>query len=61
MIRLSELEQLGKDRDRVLVFLRELERRGMIWSRLEQKINGEGMERIWYGYQSKDAEVKEDI
>jgi len=50
MIRLAELD--GPDKDLLLLFLYELQKRGMIWSKLETRLDGERTERVWYGNQS---------
>jgi len=55
MIRLAELE--GPDKDLLLIFLYELQRRGMIWSRLELSEDEKRTERVWYGYQMDKNET----
>ena len=56
MIRLAELE--GPDKDTLLMFLYELQRRKMIRSQLETSLDGEQTERVWYGYQSLESTTK---
>jgi len=47
MMRYAELE--GPDKDLLLMFLWELERRKMICSKLELSLDGKSTERVWYG------------
>ena len=51
MIRVSELKG-DPCEDTLLTFLYELERRGMIWSKMVNTVEEDAMERAWYGYQS---------
>ena len=55
MIRLAELE--GPDKHLLIMFLYELQRRGMIWSKLELSEDGKRTERVWYGYQNPKERV----
>ena len=64
MLRLSELK--GSNENLLLVFLRELERRGMIHSNLEPTEDGKSTERVWHGYETlslsqEDLELIEDM
>lgn len=56
MIRLAELE--GPDKHLLIIFLYELQRRGMIWSKLELSEDGKSTERVWYGNQNSTLKVK---
>lgn len=58
MIRLTELE--GPDKHLLLMFLYELEKRGMLHSKLELSEDGKRTERVWYGYQSSVTKVGEE-
>jgi len=57
MMMLAELD--GPDKDVLLMFLWELERRKMIWSKLELSEDGKRTERVWYGNQSSPTKVME--
>ena len=54
MIRLAELD--GPDKNLLLLFLLELQKRGMLWSKLETSLDGERTERVWYGYQIQEKQ-----
>ena len=56
MIRLAELE--GPDKHLLIIFLYELQRRDMIWSKLELSEDGKSTERVWYGYQTPAPKVR---
>ena len=51
MLRYSELKD-DPNKSALLIFLYELQNRGMIWSKLERSEDGTRTERVWYGYQS---------
>ena len=55
-MRYAELD--GPDKDLLLIFLYELQRRKMIWSKLELSEDGKRTERVWYGYQSLEGEIR---
>jgi hypothetical protein len=58
-LRYAELE--GQDKSLLLIFLNELERRKMLWSKLELSEDGKMTERVWYGYDtSKELEGKDE-
>ena len=52
-LRVSELEKYGKDRDRFLSFLYDLERMGLIRSELVIT-NKTNTERVWYPITEKE-------
>ena len=57
-LHLSYLENYGLDRDKYLNFLYDLERMGLICSKLEIRINRIGTERVWYPITEKENAQK---
>jgi hypothetical protein len=53
-IRVTELEKYGKDRDRMLYFLYDLEKRKIIRSDLELTSDLLRTERVWYPITEKE-------
>jgi hypothetical protein len=53
-IRVTELEKYGKDRDRMLCFLYDLEKRKIIRSDLELTSDLLRTERVWYPITEKE-------